>query len=260
MAMTIESEFWTWIKKQKPTEPALAWCHSAQIMDLRSIIRSGQLTPENCEFFKEDLSYFFYGRPSYRSASDQTLSIAARAPVIFILHPNTIEKGYRLFPFDSGAHFRGRYKQWIHQKMKISDFAMPPDQLAPGKHISAFFGSNSAYLKVKPKKPEQPYIGELEVDCVAVLLTDPDISTADDRRTAIEMQSNHPIPLDSKHVWALIIPDELVDAAYVKDFIAGPGASIEILTYAMSPQKKATDYQALLEERAIELQRRRGLV
>jgi hypothetical protein len=115
-------------------------------------------------------------------------------------------------------------------------------------------------MSLKATTPPLPYEGEFEVSSLINLLTDTDVASADDRRLAIEMQVDHRVPLDPGTVLAIVLPKELLQATYIKEFLAGSGAGIEVITYSMSPLKQSTDYQALLEERIAELHAKRGVV
>jgi hypothetical protein len=86
------------------------------------------------------------------------------------------------------------------------------------------------------------------------MLSDTDASRADDRRLAIELQIEKPIPFHSPLVRALILPRDLESTPYLSSFLAGPGRGIEVRWFDLSPLKLASEYQALLEDLAFRLQ------
>ena len=254
------SAFWTWLRECDPYPKSLAWCHTTDGYALRKIIQSGSFIPKPCRVFKEDLLYFFYGRPGYRVGDDSSLQISSRAPVVVMLANELILNGKRLFPFDTGAFKAKRYSQWMHKSMELKDFELECPGDAPQRFVAAFFGSNRDYLRVKPRAPHLPYSGEFEVESIVTLLTDRRGSEADDRRTVVELQSGSPVHLKPPIVRALIVPDELATAPFLVEYIKHAGSDIEIVGYPLTPLKQAKEYQALLEGVATQFQEKWGMV
>lgn len=252
------SHLWQWLTNIPANPALLAWCHTTDGYAFRSMVHSGFFAPNPCPVFGEDLLYFFYGRPAFRLSD--TIGMNARAPVIVVLDPSLICRGKRLFPFDTGAFAKKRFQKWVHDNMQLADFELACTDEAPRRHVQSFFGTNKAYLYVKPANPPLPYEGEFEVESIVSMLTDRDSEQSDDRRLAIELQVDEPVPFDVSSVLALIFPDELRQAAWLDSYLKGSGAGIEILTYVLQPLKKASDYQVSLEEKAIEVQERRRLI
>jgi hypothetical protein len=203
--------------------------------------------------------YFFYGRPAYRMAPTSQLRTRAVQPVVLVFRSDLLLQGTRLYPFDTGAFAGKRYEEWMHSGMSMSDFLLECPSDAPQRHIAAFFGSNANYLRLKAQKPSLPYEDEFEVDALVAMLTDPNITNADDRRIAIELQSSRPLAVTAENIRALIVPLELQQAGFMRSFLAGAGAGIEVCSYEPSQWKLAGEYQGLLEERARDLQEKWGL-
>jgi hypothetical protein len=256
---TVPSSLARWLGDIAPYPARMAWCHTTDGFALRGLIAAGQFTPRHCDVFNEDLLYFFYGRPAFRRSEQDQIGQSARAPVVVIFAPDLIHEGRRIFPFDSGA-FGDRYKNWVHRDMTLQDFELSCDEGVPQRHVTAFFKNNSNYLKLTMTPPPKPYIGEYEVESLIAIFQDPSAANADDRRLAMELQVDKPLPLDGSTILALILPDELEEAEWLKTFLHGPGAGIEILKYELTPLRNGGHYQALLEERAVKLQEGRGLV
>lgn len=256
---TIPSRFWSWLRSIAPYSKPLAWCHNTDAFALRRIIEEGQLAPCACPVFGESLLYFFYGRPAYRFNEQGSMRISGRAPVVIVLDPDIIAEGKRLHPFDTGAFENKRYTEWLHESMQLADFELACPSDAPQRHVSSFFGTNMDYLLLKARKPTQPYPGEYEVDSLVALLTDPSTERADDRRIAVELQTDKPIPFRSPQIKALILPDELRQAPWMSAFETGAGADVELVTYDLTPLKKAGEYQGLLERETVQIQKKWGL-
>lgn len=253
------ARYWNWLSKVDPKRQVLAWCHSTDAFVLRDIMQTGNFVPQTCPVFGEDLLYFFYGRPAYRSTEENAIGCAAREPVVLIMAPTLADRGVRLYPFDSGAFQAGRYDKWMHKKMSLKSFELPPNLRAPERHVTAFFDSNEAYLSALAIRPTPMPAGELEVDCLANFLTEPVNSPADDRRCAVELLIGESIAVDETSIYAIIMPFPLTDADYVKDF-AARHKNIEIMTYSSNTMKKANEFQALLEERVTGIYQRRGML
>ncbi|MDI1259902.1 hypothetical protein [Aquabacterium sp.] len=205
-----------------------------------------------CNVFKEALIYLFYGRPAYRAIESQQLRLSARAPVVLIFN-NVIERaGMRLFPFDSGA-FESRYEPWRHQDMQLSGFTMPCGQDAAERHVSEFFGSRDHYLAMAPIRPTRPYSGEFEVESIAEMLNDKSAEPADDRRLAIELQINRNLSLTTADTFAIVVPESISEADWLRSWQSDLGAGVIVKTYQLRPLHTAGHYQAKLEEICAEL-------
>ena len=145
--------------------------------------------------------------------------------------------------------------------MELRDFELTPLNSAPERYVSSLFGSNDDYLVLKPVVPAvESYAGQFEVEAMVSMLTDPDISSADDRRLALELQLMDPIPFDRSVVKGLIVPRSLLSAPYFKNFISHTGTGIDVVTYDSAPLRLARDYLVLLEQHARELQQKWGIL
>jgi hypothetical protein len=254
------SPFWTWLRGIAPYPKLLAWCHTTDAFALREILRTGSFRLTHCPVFQEKLLYFFYGRPAYRFAEEGSLYLSCKAPVVIMLSPEFVLQGTRMFPFDTGAFFARRFAIWMHDSMKMSDFELECPSDAPQRHVTSFFGSNIDYLRTRAHAPNVDCTGEFEVESMIALLTDRDTRAADERRTALELQTNRAIAVAYPAVRGLILPDELLKAAFVQKFLVAAGSNMEVLTYPLELMKPAKEYQLFLEERAIQFQERWGLV
>ena len=138
--------------------------------------------------------------------------------------------------------------------MDIAQFRMPCTEEAPRRFVASFFRTNDAYLNLNAQAPLVGYDDETEVECLVRMYSDTDAEAADDRRLALELQIADSVPLASKYIDAILFPKELQTASWLCEFFSGRGAGIKQLTYSLSPLRKASDYQALLEERVSDFQ------
>lgn len=256
----IKPRYWQWLQGVSPETLSLPWCHSTDAYALREILEAGMLAPQLCPVFGEELVYLFYGRPAYRRTEPTALAIGARNPVALIFAPGVAGKGFRLFPFDSGAFRDGLYTKWMHRNMKLEAFQLPPNLQAPERHVSALFKSNEAYMTVTAPAIDPMPPGEHEVECLSNFLRDRVAQPADDRRCALELQTREAIPLTDQHLLAIVIPHAMADAPYVREFQLRTADKVEILTYRSSPLKAAGELQGLLEDRVLEFCRERGML
>ena len=254
------SPLWSWLSGVSPVTESLLWCHTTDAFRLRSLIKTGVLSVNHCKVLDEDLLYFFYGRPAFRRDEDEQLRLTSKSPVVIVLKTEIVAKGLRMFPFDSGAFQTGRYQNWIHSGMTLADFQLAQSSEAPQRCISAFFGSSNKYLRLEGQKPSLPYAGEFEVESLVALFNDPDATTADDRRLAVELQIGLSIPFDDTTIAALLIPDELKATEWMTTFSAGPGSGVTLIDYERGTLRKAGDYQVLLEDKVKAVQKQLGLI
>ena len=255
------SRFSSWLQSMPTSCQPLAWCHSTDAYAFRGIIEDGAFSPNDCPVFEEPLSYCFYGRPAYRCSDTLSMLTNARAPVVILFDPILITCRKRIFPFDTGAFHKDRYARWMHKSMGLHDFELTNLTDAPQRYVSSFFGSNYNYLTLNPNTPPtDSYAGHFEVDVMVSMLRDQDACRADDRRLALEMQVQEPIPFQASFVKGLILPQSIRHASYVENFISGAGAGIDIRTYDAAPLKLARDYQVLLEQYARDLQQEWGII
>jgi len=186
--------------------------HTTRCEILPHIVASHQLcsvTP--CEVFNEHLIYFFYGRPAYRHAlGSEPSGNLDLCPVCFVFKPHTIGSGAkRIFACDSGGIHKGYFK----------DHLLPPDrdemQLdttldSARKLVPLVFGDNSRYFlgKAKAALPAAFATGSPAARFHA-LLTDTGALAGDDRRSAVEVQMDSPVPLDHQLLYVVLPKDKL---------------------------------------------------
>jgi hypothetical protein len=157
----------------------------------------------------------------------------------------------RTFPFDSGAFKAGLYPQFISM-MDIDEFDAQFDGQAPEKIIGTFFGTNRNYylLKTRPKGDFEGRfdVGVLEEEIKAlhklVALKD---SKLDDRRFAIELQSDQSLELIRENVLAVVLPETYIEDPLVVSYVEEK-LEAQIVTYPLYPLKKDYYYYAIYEK------------
>jgi hypothetical protein len=90
-------------KSDEPDELFLPLCHTTVAGYIMKII-TNNISPQRCNKYNEDLSYFFYGKASYQTA-DELANYTDNPPITFIFSGEPIKKFLmkRILPFDSGG-------------------------------------------------------------------------------------------------------------------------------------------------------------
>jgi hypothetical protein len=219
------------IGKAPPTLPLLPLVHTCEAYDFRSILYDAKISLTPCSVFKkEHLSYFFYGRPAYRTAKGtKSVSSACFFPVCILIEIETFTKPKRIFPFDTGAFTSGLFGDYFHRKMQLKDFALKSDITTPAKVVSFFYGSNVSYYNGTSQFIALPPL-EFEAQCYYELIRNTRSTQFDDRRSSIEVQSNHEVILGKDIVKLVILPTVFLDYSDVVDIIMKEWGS-ELRTY-----------------------------
>jgi hypothetical protein len=130
----------------------LPLCHTTAFANCEDIAKNG-LVPTNCDVYKEDLLYFFYGKSRYlinRKKLD-VLTPLERRPMAFLFRFDSVQIK-RYLPFDSGGF--PRYN--LTSPRKEFEFEKSPS----GEHIShiidLIYYDHATYLE------DRIYIGNLE--------------------------------------------------------------------------------------------------
>lgn len=184
---------------KRPILLPLTHVSSAEHFD--SIVSAGRLVPRGCKVFHKDLTYLFYGGVFYRPKSRATRKVT-ELPIGFVFSPTTLDKIYRLFPFDTGALEDKRYGTWDGTLRPFEKFELPcsgrTDMLS--KLVHYVFGSNEQYLKGDPDPlcksgPDPiPQLYDFYTDDLTP-------GGVDHRQCIIEGQASVEIPLDRDLLW-----------------------------------------------------------
>lgn len=254
---------WNWLQDIPPCEKALVWCHTTSAYFFREMVESGECRLRPCKFFHEDLLYFFYGRPAYR-LDDEPMAKAASQPVVLLFHPDLVDTGKRLFPFDSGAFHEKLLDRWMHPEMRLSAFALRCAMEGALRFVAAFFDSNDNYLRTRVRGDIKKHGGDFEVHAlvrmfVAAADGNPQ-QPADDRRMAMELQLDRAIPLRSADLVGVIYPDELDESDWFRSFRSGCRQEVQWKEYKPQACKMASHYLGTLEEKAHDMQAQMGVI
>jgi hypothetical protein len=240
------------------TMPAI---HTTNAYNAKRIIKGNLLSPQDCTVFKNDsLTYLFYGRPSYKYSSDSQVSKYWELPSLFIFDYTKIQCK-RIFPFDSGAHNIGLYPNFLNM-MPLEEFEVNGQINAPERIVGSFFVDTDRYFRLKPRDRrdfESRYgVTSTEEEILALhdlafLYSD----KIDDRRFAIELQTEAPLSMNNGSLMAIIIPEEYYEDELIVNFLEE--SKVEILTYPTFSLKQEMYYHTIYNI-LFEFYRDRGLV
>ncbi|GAA4334943.1 hypothetical protein [Flaviaesturariibacter amylovorans] len=208
--------------------PALPLFHCFEAIYIQRILDSMQLKPRLCNVYHEELLYLFYGKPSYKSANDNS-NPGYLSPVCFMINWNAVPSIKRALAFDSGAF--DRYDGFFHKSMGREEFQLNPNIDAIRKIIDFFYYSNTRYFKGQARQELPPYDQvHYQVEGYHSLITSSRESTTDDRRATIEIQLDYPIDITSDNIDAIVLPEHLDKSPTVRRIL--DGLSIPTLSYS----------------------------
>jgi hypothetical protein len=191
--------------------------HTTRCEVLPEILNKHELRGGECDVFHEHLVYFFYGRPAYRYALGRNPGGGIElCPVCFVFKPHTVGKdAKRVFPCDSGGVYADRFAPHL-KKADLPELELNPTLGSARRLVPLVFGSNGTYFlgKALVSAPSSFATGSAAQRFHA-LLRDATMSSGDDRRSAIEVQLQSPVPLDH-HLLYVMLPKEFLNQADVR--------------------------------------------
>lgn len=207
-----------------------------------------------CDVFEgEKLNYFFVGRPAYKVDAKDASPAEWELPCCFIFEYQAIGGIKRIFPFDSGAHHLKRFPNYIGM-MEINEFEVSSINDAPARIIGAYFGDARSYFDLKPKSEraftEEFGLGPLDAEVRAVhklALDGREEEMFDDRRLAIEIQSDAHVDLTVTKPLAVILPSIYLDDADIRDAIETRWGA-EAITYPIMSLSIKNYYGTIYEK------------
>lgn len=234
-------------KNSIPTSEYLPLVHTTAAYHLARILKGGSIEPAPCDVFAgEDLSYFFYGRPSYKMTSDQRAAKYWELPSVIILDYSSVDIK-RTFPFDTGAFEGKRYPHFMNM-MPMEEFDASSTLDAAPKLVGTFFVDSSRYFRLKPRAKSdflsrfQVDVLEEEIRALYDLVVEYD-ERIDDRRFSIEIQSSKSLELKDAKVLGVVFPEEYLESAPFVELAERLGA--ELLPYPSYPLKQEAYYHTI---------------
>jgi hypothetical protein len=230
--------------------PHLPLVHTIDWFDFRTIKSRGQMVPELCDVYAENLLYFFYGRPSFRKHMEaDPVSLGSLHLVSLIFDAATLPPPQRILPFDSGAFKGGLYDGDLHPGMELPHFELDPTIDAVARAVGCFYGSNKEYFRSKVRADLDYPCDQLEVESFVSIVASLRQSPADDRRSAIEVQIADIVDLTRANVLAVILPEQFLDHAPTHDYIRTT-LGAEPIGYFCPHARPSEDARVIMNEAA----------
>lgn len=199
-----------------PAAGELPSIHTSLSECLESFARTGQIEPRECNVFGESLIYLFYGRPAYRSSRSSTAgATVALCPVCFVFKPYTVTANlHAAYPCDTGALVENRFSPEILQS-DLQHLALEPRIESVRRAVTLFFETHSSYFAGRASSIRTFPEGTV-MDRFQKLLTRR--GNEDDRKSAIELIANRPLPLKDQLLF-VVLPNEFLDDPMILNII-----------------------------------------
>lgn len=222
--------------------------HSTSLYKFRTVLSKNKLEATECPVFNENLLYLFYGRPSYRVASNSgARTDVTYCPICFILKPACLSRIKRIYPFDTGAFDSGLFGPYVPKESTLSDYYSGCDFDMPRRIVDLFFGSNRAYYFGEVSSNFNAGIFDFELDSYYQLISSTGESCVDDRKSSIEIQLDYNISLNEKSVYAIVLPKASMEDPDVFDAINKEWKAIPI-TYNTFKGTAPSEYHGVIRE------------
>ncbi len=203
--------------------------HNVLSLHFWDIIQSGVLKTKHCSIFKEPLVYLFYGRPAYKTGSEngeKRRRDKLKVPISFILKPDCTRSVKRIYPFDTGG-FEEHYREYIPKEYDYNRFFLGTAHETAKKLIELFFGSNGNYYSGSSCYKEEVKFHEMEVKAYLNVLEATGSTPFDDRAYTVEYQIPSDIDL-SKNVIAVAAPSEAFNDKEITNVVVGKWGAVPL--------------------------------
>lgn len=220
--------FWNDLPKGGIAPELLPLFHTTESVNAREIFDASLLRVKECPHYAEDLLYFFYGKPSFRSGRDvQATTILEYYPFVLVVRPEAVEGVKRLMPFDSGGLILKFYKDHVHPNLAPQNFEIPPPIAHLREVVRFFFGSNLNYFMGSAKDVPDIRETQFELSALARMIRASGASSSDNRRISCEVQISGAVKLNGAGVLGVIAPTVFGDEPYFIDRCAEWGVDQE---------------------------------
>lgn len=232
----------------------LPWFHSANGGKLFSILNDRALKAMPCKVFRDNLCYFFVGRPAYKYDVNGDLP-AWMLPVVFVMKFTNPPPIARVYPFDSGAFSDRRYPDYI-QVFDRDRYLMDASEASVQRLIEYFFDQQKSYVRRVPNSHKDISRRHSidgrhdEIMALSKLYQEYTTTQMDDRAAAIEVQVPTDVSLHGGDVVGVIVCEERLATPGLRQALEE--ISPNILEYSLYPNSLANYYGAI-HERTMDL-------
>ncbi|MBC3916837.1 hypothetical protein H8L32_05060 [Undibacterium sp. CY18W] len=234
--------------------------HMTDCLNLRKILEAGKIEPKTCKHFSkllkqdEPLSFFFYGKASYRSKAGTPANNDTQLPAALIIQlDEAVHSVKRIFPFDTGACFQKYYKPWLDSRFTVMDFFLGKDIDIAQKHVAKFFGTNKNYIIDKALMKVVCDAADFEIINYHHMLKNTANTSVDNRKSSIEIQIDGTIELKKTKILGAIIPDTQMSSKKIETLLTSFNT---IRTPYQQTRGSTTECDGVLISKSIEIIRK----
>lgn len=230
--------------------PSIDLMHTANGESFVSILSSNMINVSRCRVFTGDkLSYFFLGRPAYKTAIVYDPSYW-QLPAVFVFRNINEHLPKRIFPFDSGAFSDDRFSEIIG-KIEMTAFELGVEPSLVPILIRTFFSSGDRYIRAQPVAYEDisAVVGQDLINFVplalAKLYNHNLNSELDDRTRLVEYQYSDPISLSESGFRGVICCREWMRDQRIRELLAN--LDCDVRSYPLLPLSSSSYYSKIYE-------------
>jgi hypothetical protein len=193
-------------------EQSLPWTHTTESARIFDILNDGHLAAIPCNVFRDNLCYFFVGRPAYKTSAHDSPEFW-QLPLTFVMRFSDAPRIKRVFPFDSGAFAAKRLPSFM-TTFPLSRYELNSDKEQIGRLISFFFQTPARYLDRRAvghedlKEQFNLDARHQEILALSRLYLEHSSASCDDRAAAVEIQVDEDVPLRSDNLLGVVVPSE----------------------------------------------------
>ena len=189
--------------------------HATSVGWAEKIITTGLLQTKRCWIFKQNLVYFYVGRPEFRAADpDVGRDQITWFPAVFIVRPDNLGSPHHVYPFDTGAVWKGLYDGAIDPTVWLDDYELERVAPAVKRHIKWAFGSNANYFDGEIKNgigASLPHWQTVARSFFKIVATASIANDRPDRRaSAVEVAYGENVKL-AHNAWLVILPKQFLE-------------------------------------------------
>lgn len=199
--------------------PILPAVHTTNVTSFSEIIERDSIKLTLCKYYKKDLLYFFYGKPSYKvtGRSNTATRILGDAAITFVFDISTLPKFYKSFALDTGASFGSRYDRLLPKGLSIDDFVMGSDPAELASYVTRFFGGNQNYFVGEHEMGDRPNALDSVSNAISDIAKSVSSIDLDERACTCEIQLDSPISFRKAKLITIVMPGQVFDEREVKD-------------------------------------------
>jgi hypothetical protein len=190
-----------------PAAPTLPLVHLTYMRNLPELIAKNSIPATDCDVYKTNLCYFFYGKPAYQTKGDRASKLLPEAAVCLVLRTELLPEPRRVYPFDTGAFIEGRYGSYMPEKAELVDFELEPARESAARLVSLFYGNNQNYFRGEVATTKQLSALDYAAHTYRSLAASETSTDFDERCCTCELQFERDIPLGDGVLESIALPD-----------------------------------------------------